>query len=319
MPTRSSPLQGSNDSSTPKEREARPALAAGRAVSVIDFLAAHPTEAFSLSELVQRLGINVASVHAILGVLTDAGYLSRHPRHRTYTLGPTLVAVGTAALDHHRAIDEARDEIRRLTDELGLELTVSAAVGNELIVVAHAGRHLAHGEPVHVGQRIPLVPPLGSVFVAWAPAQTIDAWISRARHPITTDDAKRYRSSLDAVRSHGYAIGLAADAHRLLVDAIDHLADQPHEAKLLQRVDSLLADLARSSYQFKEIDSSSSYAVSMIAAPVFGGDGNVTCTLTLLGFPPALGGQELRSYAERLRSAAQGVTRRMRGRQPSID
>ena len=61
----------------------RPALAATRAISVLNFLAAHPADPFTLSDLADRLDINVASAHALLGVLTDAGYLVRHPRLRT--------------------------------------------------------------------------------------------------------------------------------------------------------------------------------------------------------------------------------------------
>ena len=50
----------------------------GPAVTVpacLDFLAAHPTESFTLSELSRRLGINGASAHAVLTELTEAGYL----------------------------------------------------------------------------------------------------------------------------------------------------------------------------------------------------------------------------------------------------
>ena len=55
----------------------RPALAATRAISILDFLAAHPDDAFTLSDLAARLGINVASAHALLTVLVEAGYLGR--------------------------------------------------------------------------------------------------------------------------------------------------------------------------------------------------------------------------------------------------
>ena len=83
----------------------RPALAATRSAAILNFLAANPSEGFTLSDLAERLGINVASMHALLGALTDAGYLARHPRLRTYTLGPSVVALGTAALETHPAID----------------------------------------------------------------------------------------------------------------------------------------------------------------------------------------------------------------------
>ena len=56
---------------------ARPALAASRAIDILNFLASRPDETFSLSELARRTGVNVASTHAIVAALTQAGYLNR--------------------------------------------------------------------------------------------------------------------------------------------------------------------------------------------------------------------------------------------------
>src|SRR6478735_12221347 len=107
----------------------RPALAATRSAAILNFLAANPSEGFTLSEMAERLGINVASMHALLGALTDAGYLARHPRLRTYTLGPSVVALGTAALETNPAIDLARDAARDLARETGHEVAVTAVAG----------------------------------------------------------------------------------------------------------------------------------------------------------------------------------------------
>jgi hypothetical protein len=47
---------------------ARPALSATRAVAVLNFLAGHATEEFTLSDLASRLGINLSSAHSLLAV-----------------------------------------------------------------------------------------------------------------------------------------------------------------------------------------------------------------------------------------------------------
>ena len=62
---------------------ARPAPAAVRATDIISFLAAHPSRAFTISELVRHLGMNIAFAHATLAVLCDCGFLIRDPVHRT--------------------------------------------------------------------------------------------------------------------------------------------------------------------------------------------------------------------------------------------
>ena len=68
---------------------------------------------------------------------------------------------------------------------------------------------------------MPLVPPLGSVFVAWGDSAS---WLAQA------EDPERQRMILAAVRARGYSIALEADARRGLGDALDHLADAPADA-----------------------------------------------------------------------------------------
>ena len=173
---------------------ARPALSATRAVAVLNFLAAHAAEVFTLSDLAARLGINLASTHAVLAVLTDAGYLARHPRRRTFTLGPAVVALGTAALERHAAIEHAAQEARRLSEELGLEVAVTAPAGDDIVFLARVGEHRPRDIGVQVGQRVPLVPPVGSVFVAWGDAES---WLAHA------DNRPGMEEVLADVRSRG--------------------------------------------------------------------------------------------------------------------
>jgi DNA-binding IclR family transcriptional regulator len=286
----------------------RPALAATRAISVLNFLAAHPADAFTLSDLAARLEINVASAHALLGVLTDAGYLVRHPRLRTYTLGPSVVALGSAALERHAAIDLARDAARDLAREVGLEVAVTAPAGDDIVFLARAGEHQARGVSVHVGQRVPLAPPLGSVFVAWGDAAV--SWLARAEEP------DGMRAVLEGVRARGYSIALEAEARKGLWSALDHLADTPADARLRGSVDDLVTELGHGEYQVHELDRARTYDVSMVAAPVFGTAGEVVLALTLVGFPAGLSAEQIASYGERLRDVALVVTKRSSGRVP---
>src|SRR5919107_5173479 len=117
----------------------RSAPSVERALAVLDFLAAHPGEEFTLSHLARRLGLSKATCHAVLGTLTRAGYLQRHPERLTYRLGPTLIALGSAAQSDARALDLARDEMRSLSAELALECLASTAVGDEIVILARSG------------------------------------------------------------------------------------------------------------------------------------------------------------------------------------
>jgi DNA-binding IclR family transcriptional regulator len=287
---------------------ARAALSATRAVAVLNFLAAHPTESFTLSDLAERLDVNLASTHAVLAALTDAGYLVRHPRLRTYTLGPSVVALGSAALERHAVIDHARDAARELAKRLDLEVAVSAPAGTDIVFLARTGAHRARGIPIHVGQRVPLVAPLGSVFMAWADAR---AWLAGAADP---DDLS---GVLRRVRERGYSVALEHEARRELGAALDHLADVPGDSGLREEVAAHVADLGRLEYQLHDLEPDRRYDVSMIAAPVFGPSGDVVLALTLVGFEPGLGADHVVAFGEDLRDAGLVVTKASGGRLPS--
>ncbi|HEY4332629.1 MAG TPA: helix-turn-helix domain-containing protein [Ilumatobacteraceae bacterium] len=289
----------------------RPALSATRALTVLDFLAAHPADGFTLSDLTERLGVNAASMHAILGALAEAGYVTRNPRLRTYALGLSSAALGSAALESHPAIDLARDAARELSAAVELEVAVTAVAGNDVVFLARAGAHRARGIAVHVGQRVALVPPLGSVFVAWQAPERIDAWIGGST------DAAHARAVLAHVRDRGYSIAVEADARRGLGAALDHLADAPLDALVRGSIGGIVDELGRHDYQLAAVDPARAYDVAVITAPVFDASGQPLLALTLLGFDPGLSGRRVIELGERIRDAGLVITKQSRGRIPT--
>src|SRR4029450_12633950 len=63
---------------------ARPAPGADRSVAVLELLANHPEERFTLSEGARRCDLNKATAHALLSALADHGVLLRHPAAQRY-------------------------------------------------------------------------------------------------------------------------------------------------------------------------------------------------------------------------------------------
>ena len=94
---------------------------------------------FTLSDLADRVDINLASCHALLAVLTDVGYVSRNPRLKTYSLGSVLVALGNAAVRRHPAIEHAHGQARQLSEDLGLTVTVTALAGQDIAFLERVG------------------------------------------------------------------------------------------------------------------------------------------------------------------------------------
>ncbi|MBM3658392.1 MAG: helix-turn-helix domain-containing protein, partial [Actinobacteria bacterium] len=165
---------------------ARPALSAERALRVLNLLAAHPDESFSLSELTRRLGVNVASMHAILAVLEAGEYLARTDDKR-YRLGPMLVPLGRSALHTNAAVSAAGAAVGTWAERLGVTGLVVRANAGDLVIVDEVSPH-AGGTP-GIGQRIPMLPPIGGVFLAWADDATVDRWIATAPRAVLDAEA----------------------------------------------------------------------------------------------------------------------------------
>jgi DNA-binding IclR family transcriptional regulator len=279
----------------------RPALSAQRAIAVLNYLASRPTEAFSLSDLSGALGINVASMHSLLAVLNEEGYVTRHPRLRTYTLGPSTVALGSAALESNRVFDIAREAARDLAESLNLEAAITTVAGDHIVLVAHAGGQRQRGLLLQVGQRLPLVPPLGAVFIAWADKARVASWLAAASDPAEC------QASLAGVRARGYSIGLELP-RKGITETLRQMADAPPDV-----VHDLLDSLGRRGYQLASVDDDRTYDVTTLAAPVFGSEGEVVLALTLSGFQPALSASEISAAGDRLRETGIMVTTRVHG------
>jgi DNA-binding IclR family transcriptional regulator len=292
---------------------ARPALAADRAIRVIDLLAAHPTERFTLSEIGRRTGINPASTHALLTVLMHGGFVQRHPRHKTFALGPAAVAAGIAALEQLPGIRQGQREIEELSRELDLEVVLTSPTEDGILVVGRASHAAAYGTALQVGQRLPFGPPLGTVFLAWSDHEHVDRWLARARPPLGPDETAVQLRMLEVVRSRGYAIGLETSARRGLGAA---LQDEGPPDVRSGTVDQLLAELAQEPYQLATVEEGRSYDVSMIAAPIFDSASEVTAAITVTGLPPGLPALDLVRIGQRTRGVGLVITKRTMGRVP---
>lgn len=276
----------------------------------MNFLANHPTDRFTLSEIAREVGLNKATLHAILGTLVDAGYLVRDDSRKTYGLGPALIALGGAALESNPAVLLARPEMHAVSDELHLDCIASTAVGDEIVILARTSPSRPFGIAIQAGQRLPMAPPLGTVFVAWSSPERIDRWLSLLGPSASKADLKRYREAVDSVRRRGYSVGLEAAVQPRLARTLNK--PERRGRSLEERVRTIRTE----EYALVELDHSASYRLNHVGAPVFGPDGRVVIALFLIGFHGDIPSDEVPRYAERLMLAASRVTDSIGGREP---
>jgi DNA-binding IclR family transcriptional regulator len=282
-----------------------------RAVGVLAMLSAAPERSFTLAEIVRQTELSKATVHALLSSLVEARWLLRHPAGPSYRLGPGLVALGEAARGGYPELPYAQDKMRELGTELGLECLASAVVGGEIVILAKGGGRAPVIVSAAIGQRVPLVPPLATVFFAWSPEPIINEAFGGAT---LTDN---YRTALSSVRQRGYAVGLENPVRERLGRTF---ATQLARGQLsAPEIGHLVSALAEEDYQLIDGAPDAHYWLSYLAAPVFDAGGRVSLALTLVGFSSPLGVAEIHRQGLILRAAADAVSLAVHGLIPTAD
>lgn len=288
---------------------ARPAPGADRSIAVLELLAVHPEERFTLSEVARRCGLNKATAHALLSALVAHGILLRHPDEKRYSLGPRLVAIGDAALRGYTAVDFAPSVLARLAADTGMRAT---AVRLEDDVISVIGR-ATNGQVDDAGPmpRLPHIPPLGALFMAWADEPSIEAWLARAP---ASEVVGRVLEALPCIRDAGFATTLASSEWYCLMAAMQ-------EGLAHDRVRAMLGDLGRRGALVTQVEDARTYDVAAVTAPVFRGDGHVELAVSASAAPGggrgrSLSGAELRVLGDRVVTAARELTAAVHGQYP---
>lgn len=292
---------------------ARAAPASVRAVRIIALLTANPARRFTISALARQLRMNLSSAHTTLAVLCDYGFLVRDPVDLTYALGPALTATGFTAMEQNPAVDSAIEQADILSSELGMEVGLSARAGLDIITLFRCGPEQFFSEFGYVGDRVPLLAPIGAVLMAWAREEDVADWL--ARGSVTEPRAGHYRNILAEVRARGYSVMPQVPTPGV-IDAFTRLRTEPAvdtEAQLVKRLHEIDEVLVA----FDRLDDKDEIRVGVIAAPIFDPMGQVLLSLAITGDEEPMPIARIRELGTRLLKSAAIATRRARGRPKS--
>jgi DNA-binding IclR family transcriptional regulator len=284
---------------------ARPAPAALRAVTILDFLAERPTESFTLSEIARGAGLTLSSTQTVLGELVGAGYLIRLRSRKAYALGPAISVLGHAVSMRHPSLVLAEDAIEKLGRELGKELLLIVSAGPDVVAVARWGRRRPRG--LDIGRRVPLAAPLGGIFVAWGSDDEQARWM--AAGGVTDDHSiEACRQLLASTRLHGYSVTMETTPHiHSIIDAIAEAATKPGPSTR-QDLQTLIQRLEFTYQDNVALEEPNRYAVRSIAAPIFDTEGRVLVTISTADLPAEMTVSEIADLGSRLRDVAVTVT-----------
>lgn len=268
-------------------------------LAAINALAVRP-DGMSLTELARTIGANAASCVHMLAAMADAGYVVRDATTKRYAVGPALIVPGQAAAARYPTLGAARREADELVRTLGVMCFVVAREADEARLVHRAWDPRLNPPAMQLGDALPLVPPLGSVFVAWADDDEVDAWL--ARGPGDARGVAHARRALAAARRHGFVVELVP-SEPLLHELGRLLARTRTGGGRGTRVRG-----ADDAFVLEELVPDAAHAVSSIGAPVFDADGRVHLVLSALGLPARLTGREVARLGKAVRAAADRAT-----------
>ena len=291
-----------------------PSPAVLRACDVLDHLAAHPSESFSVSEVARAVGVPRATCDAVLLALAEGGLVRRDADLR-YGLGEGCRALGEAAAVSGAPLSVLESVAELLARSVASCVAISSRIGLETRVERVYDHGPAFGIRARVGESMSLVPPFGAVFVAWDGDAAIEAWLDRAAVALSDDDRAATRDALAAVRARRYSISTASvrpDLVRMLEELVD---DDGNGARRDARA-AFIREVPVSEYLAVSVAPNRRVRLNHMAAPVFDADGTVVYAFMVLGPGDDLSGREITALGERLVAAADEGTTRIRGRRP---
>lgn len=197
------------------------------------------------------------------------------------------------------AVAQQAGVLSNLAESIGVEVSILRRIEQDMFVVGvtPAGRR------TRLGDRFPLYPPLGELFVAWDEAAS-QRWVAQSRDP---DTQAVLRARLARARELGWATSFT-NAYRseevegalqqysagLLVPATQRAMEQ-----VLARVGDYYGDEA--------IESGHSYPIHGVVVPLFDPENNVAFVLKASGFADELTGDEVMALAARLQAVASDI------------
>lgn len=202
--------------------------------------------------------------------------------------------------------DRARDQVERVASRLRCEAAALVAISpDELTTVVSAyGGAASMVEPL--GQRVPLIPPIGEAYVAGAAPEVVERWLAKVS-PTDPELVACYRARLATVAERGVALSMVGPGARADYDRMhEALAEYASGELTPARERAVRAVLAQTRHFFDDVDllPSETYDVGAVVVPVHGPDGRVAMVLRATQLPTGVTGDVVTGWVEELQAAA---------------
>jgi DNA-binding IclR family transcriptional regulator len=181
-----------------------------RGLDVLGLFASADPE-LSQKQISDALGLPMPTVHRLVAVLTERGWLDRDPATRRLRLGLEMARLVPALLAGMRLPELARPHLLRLASDLRETVNVATLQGAEVVyLLSETGDRLLTSRAA-VGMRLPAhCTALGKCLLAQLPPDITRARLGDQPYPRRTDRTlttwRELGAELEAIRHRGVAI-----------------------------------------------------------------------------------------------------------------
>src|SRR6478735_11688232 len=183
---------------------------AGRALDLLVDLSSAPGGVI-FADLARRLQLPKSSLHALLGVMTERGFVDFDPRRRVYSLGIRAWEVGQAYLHHRDLVREALPLMERVVGEINETVQLATLDGIENVYLAKVDCSHPIRLQSEVGKRLHAhATGLGKALLAFLPDAELSARFDGEQLPAfnvnTIRELPILLLVLDLIRERGFAV-----------------------------------------------------------------------------------------------------------------
>lgn len=201
--------------------------------------------------------------------------------------------------------ERGRTEMDRLAAALGAECTALAVINDKMAVNVAAVGSLPGAED-RLGERIPLMPPMGELALAWEDSDTIERWLSRAL-PSDECTPEEYRQRLEAARERGWSLTMRSDYQDDQVfQALREYSSGSYTPAQERKIREIISSTS-SSYAPVALEDGRAYEVHSLLAPVRDSTGKVRLILRLADLPRSVAAAEIRVWVDELLHTAANI------------
>lgn len=212
-----------------------------------------------------------------------------------------------------RLTDSARAEVELLAQRLRCEAAVLVGVDPDELTTAFSayGGTAEMVEPL--GQRIPLIPPIGEAYVAGAAPDVVEHWLSKV-NPKDPELVEQYRARLASVERRGAGISfLGGDGpveYERLGEALREYSTGELTPAREREFRGLLAS-TRCFFEDRELVPTEDYRVGGIVVPVRNPEGDISMVLRVTQLRAEATGAQVEEWIATVQQSARAVERQL--------